>query len=139
MNSRTITAIVVAVIIIGGGIWLATRSSAPTPDTATPAPVTSGTTGTDTTGTSGGTGGSSSASGYTASDVAAHASASDCWTIVDGKVYNITSFIPSHPGGPAIIQACGKDGSSLFHSVPQHDRVNAQATLDQYFIGNLKS
>ncbi len=51
---------------------------------------------------------------YTASQVAAHNSADDCWTIIDGKVYDITSYIPRHPGGDEILRACGADGTSLF-------------------------
>lgn len=53
----------------------------------------------------------------TLASVAQHASASDCWTAIDGKVYDITSYIGSHPGGRrAILEACGKDATVLFET-----------------------
>ena len=54
-------------------------------------------------------------SGITADEVSQHASADDCWSIVDGVVYDLTQWIPQHPGGPQVIEAmCGKDGSQAF-------------------------
>ncbi len=57
---------------------------------------------------------SNAATTYTMAQVATHNSADDCWTIIDGKVYDITSYIPRHPGGDEILRACGTDGTSLF-------------------------
>jgi cytochrome b involved in lipid metabolism len=51
----------------------------------------------------------------TKADVATHNSESDCWTIIDGSVYDITSYIPRHPGGDNILSACGTDGTALFN------------------------
>jgi cytochrome b involved in lipid metabolism len=51
---------------------------------------------------------------YTLAKVAEHSSESDCWTIIDGNVYDITSYVPRHPGGDEILRACGADGTSLF-------------------------
>lgn len=76
---------------------------------------------------------------YTLSDVSKHSTSADCWTAVNGFVYNITEFIPGHPGGKEIIKACGKDGTSLFKSEREHAEQNAQATLDAYFIGTLSN
>ncbi len=50
----------------------------------------------------------------TAEEVASHDSRDDCWTVINGKVYNITGFISSHPGGDEILRACGIDATSLF-------------------------
>jgi hypothetical protein len=51
----------------------------------------------------------------TAAAVATHASATDCWTIVDGQVYDLTSWVNRHPGGEAPIESlCGQDGSAAF-------------------------
>lgn len=54
-------------------------------------------------------------------EVAARNTADDCWTIVDGVVYDITTYLPRHPGGSVIAQACGTDGSSLFNNRTTND------------------
>jgi cytochrome b involved in lipid metabolism len=68
-----------------------------TPGTVTPPPVTPPTT------------------TYTLAQVQTHNVATNCWTAINGKVYNLTSFISSHPGGPAAITGlCGTDGTAAF-------------------------
>lgn len=55
--------------------------------------------------------------GYTMTEVQKHNTASDCWAVVNGSVYNFTSWISEHPGGAqAIINMCGKDGSAAFNA-----------------------
>lgn len=52
---------------------------------------------------------------YTLAQVSVHASANDCWTVVRGNVYNVTSFVRRHPGGvESISQVCGRDGTAFF-------------------------
>jgi cytochrome b involved in lipid metabolism len=51
----------------------------------------------------------------TANEVAQHTTKTDCWTIINGKVYDITSYIPRHPGGGNILSACGTDGTAFFN------------------------
>ncbi len=42
------------------------------------------------------------------SELSTHNSLSDCWVAYDGKVYDITSFLPNHPGGiNRILPYCG--------------------------------
>lgn len=54
---------------------------------------------------------------YTLQEIQAHSDSSSCWTIVSGNVYDLTSFMDQHPGGPeAILSLCGKDGTSAFES-----------------------
>ena len=36
------------------------------------------------------------------------------WTIIEGDVYDITDYIPTHPGGQLIESIVGIDGSVLF-------------------------
>ena len=44
-----------------------------------------------------------------------HNSSSDCWTIIDGEVYDVSSYVKMHPGGEKeILKACGIDASELF-------------------------
>ncbi len=52
---------------------------------------------------------------YSMSQVARHNTASSCWTVVNGSVYDVTSFVSMHPGGPyAILTMCGADATSAF-------------------------
>ncbi len=51
---------------------------------------------------------------YTLADVAKHASPEDCWTTVNGNVYDLTPFVGKHPGGKDILKVCGIDGTKLF-------------------------
>lgn len=75
---------------------------------------------------------------YSKNDVAKHGSADDCWTIISGSVYNLTSFIPSHPGGEQIVQACGIDATSMFDAQHGYSR-QAQSELSRLKIGALAS
>jgi cytochrome b involved in lipid metabolism len=53
----------------------------------------------------------------TNADVAKHSVESDCWVVVNKNVYNITNYIPNHPGGPgAIIPLCGGDATNAFNT-----------------------
>lgn len=49
-------------------------------------------------------------------EVRRHATPEDCWTVVDGTVYDVTTFIDRHPAGGADIveHLCGKDGTADF-------------------------
>ena len=53
--------------------------------------------------------------GITLTEIATHDTATDCWSVVNKNVYDLTSYVSSHPGGSAVIKAiCGKDGSAAF-------------------------
>ena len=83
----------------------------------------------------------STGTSYTLSDVAPHNIASDCWTAINGNVYNITPFIGSHPGGPIIATICGIDGSILYNLRPNTKNTphpkQADAELVKYYVGPL--
>jgi hypothetical protein len=51
---------------------------------------------------------------YTVAQVAEHNTKTDCWTIIEGNVYDITEHIATHEGGDEIVRACGIDGTTLF-------------------------
>lgn len=75
---------------------------------------------------------------YTLSEVQQHNTESDCRTIINDKVYDITSYIPRHPGGvQKIIKICGQDGSQLF--TRKHDgNSKAQDMLARLQIGTIQ-
>ncbi|QQS22965.1 cytochrome b5 domain-containing protein [bacterium] len=78
------------------------------------------------------------ATGYTMADVSAANSGSKCYSAINGSVYDLTEWIPLHPGGAAKIQAlCGKDGSSFFNG--QHGgQAQQESALAKYKIGTLQ-
>lgn len=60
--------------------------------------------------------------------VAQHNSRTSCWSAINGNVYDLTSWIPNHPGGEqGILQLCGTDGSVKFNK--QHGDQQRQATV----------
>lgn len=80
------------------------------------------------------------ASGITAATVATHATASDCWIIVSGKVYSVASYVNMHPGGKTVItNLCGQDATSGFNTrggTGSHSN-SAKTTLGTYYVGDL--
>lgn len=92
---------------------------------------------TDTTNTNEAGGNTDATEGMTTSEVAQHGNATSCWSIINGNVYDLTSWIPKHPGGEeAILQLCGKDGSAKFNG--QHGGAALQAqVLAGFKIGTL--
>jgi cytochrome b involved in lipid metabolism len=78
---------------------------------------------------------------YTLDEVARHATANDCWLAIHDKVYDVTAFIPRHPGRGAILEGCGKDATTLFETrpmgsgTPHSDKANDM--LETYEIGTL--
>jgi len=79
----------------------------------------------------------SSERALTMAEVSTHASADNCWTVIDGAVYDVTPFVNRHPGGAAAIATlCGGDGTSLFDG--QHGSAAApNAQLDSLKVGTL--
>ncbi|CAI5484520.1 unnamed protein product [Closterium sp. Yama58-4] len=70
------------------------------------------------------------------SEVKRHKREDDAWTVVRGRVYNITPYLDFHPGGKAILmKGAGKDCTALFNKY--HAWVNAEFLLDQCFLGML--
>jgi cytochrome b involved in lipid metabolism len=60
------------------------------------------------------------------------------WSSYQGKVYNISPYLPYHPGGEGELRrAAGKDGGKLFHDV--HPWVNWENMLDGCMVGIMVS
>lgn len=74
---------------------------------------------------------------YTMADVQKHNSSDSCWTAINNEVYDVTSWISQHPGGPDKIEGlCGKDGTSAFEGQHSGDS-NPQSRLASFKIGAL--
>ena len=52
--------------------------------------------------------------GYTLEEVAQHSTPDDCWTVHEGRVYDVTEYAKVHPGGKKIFLGSGKDCTELF-------------------------
>ena len=75
--------------------------------------------------------------GYTMDKVRENNSASSCWSIISGNVYNLTQWINSHPGGQSVIRGlCGVDGTSSFNG-KHRGQGNPTSTLASYLLGPL--
>ena len=71
---------------------------------------------------------------FGALEVAAHHTPDDCWVVVNGGVYDVTSFVPRHPGGAMIYVKAGGDCTQLFES---YHPLSAAAVLRKYRIGSV--
>jgi flavocytochrome c len=72
----------------------------------------------------------------TKEEVAQHKTEKDCWCIINGKVYDVTKFLPDHPGGKkAILVFGGKDATAEFNMLHKPDVIQKYAP-DAY-IGEL--
>lgn len=72
---------------------------------------------------------------FSLAEVAKHSTKEDCWIIIQGKVYDVTKFIPKHPGGSLIYVKPGGDVTQLFNSYhPQY----VDKMLSKFEVGTVK-
>jgi cytochrome b involved in lipid metabolism len=58
----------------------------------------------------------------------------DAWTVLGGRVYNISPYLPFHPGGePELLRGAGRDGTRLFGEI--HPWVNYEGMLAACLVG----
>ncbi|KAL4600994.1 hypothetical protein ACB098_11G174900 [Castanea mollissima] len=69
-------------------------------------------------------------------EVKQHQKEGSMWTVLKGRVYNISPYMRFHPGGvDMLMQAVGKDCTSLFNKY--HAWVNAEFLLEKCLVGTL--
>ncbi|TDL19952.1 cytochrome b5 [Rickenella mellea] len=72
----------------------------------------------------------------TSSMLKEHNKRDDAWTAINGRVYNITPYMPFHPGGEKeLMRVAGRDGTKLFGLT--HAWVNVEYMLDACVVGFL--
>ena len=75
---------------------------------------------------------------YTNTDVASHNTMEKrIWISYRGDVYDITDFIPLHPGGNKILLGAGNDIELYWNFYQQHMKPYVQELFAQYKIGKL--
>ena len=73
--------------------------------------------------------------GITRADLATHNQGNDCWLLIKGEVYDVSSFINQHPGGQGIIiNNCGQEVTGIFASIHSNRAWNL---LTKYEVGSL--
>ncbi|KAI0067332.1 cytochrome b5 [Artomyces pyxidatus] len=81
-------------------------------------------------------GGASTLARITPSVLKTHNKRDDAWSAFNGKVYNITPYLPFHPGGEReLMRVAGRDGTSLFART--HGWVNVDFMMDACLVGFL--
>ena len=79
----------------------------------------------------------SDSSALTMEQVKKNNTASSCWSVINGNVYNLTNWISSHPGGSgAITRLCGIDGTRGFSNQHRGD-TQAESRLSGFLLGKL--
>lgn len=72
----------------------------------------------------------------TKEELAKHQSRKNIWLSIDNKVYDVTKFLETHPGGEEILmEYAGKDATQAFHDIGHSD--GAKEEMKRYFKGNL--
>jgi len=75
---------------------------------------------------------------YTLTEIISHNSADDCWSAVNGDVYDLSTWVSRHPGGSQkIINMCGTDASKNFNNM-HGNSAPAKAALVLLKIGKLQ-
>jgi len=73
----------------------------------------------------------------TRQEVLRHRKATDCWTIFQGKVYDVTSYLDFHPGGKdELMLGAGKDCTKEFNKI--HPWVSIEGILGRLCLGPLE-
>lgn len=78
---------------------------------------------------------------YSLADVARHHQADDCWLAIEGKIYDITSYLPDHPSAPDILTVwCGKESTLAWQNKTRGRSHSpyAQQLLGNYQIGEVR-
>jgi cytochrome b involved in lipid metabolism len=137
MKTRTSILIVIVLVLLGIGGWVYSNYHKYAPTTYVQESTDdTGTTTTTTVNTSTGTT-TPGAPAFTLAQIATHKDASSCYSVISGKVYDLTMWINMHPGGPdKILSICGIDGTAKF--MAQHHGAQKQMDiLARFYIGNL--
>eukprot|EP00698_Gefionella_okellyi_P025307 TRINITY_DN922_c0_g2_i1.p1 TRINITY_DN922_c0_g2~~TRINITY_DN922_c0_g2_i1.p1 ORF type:complete len:417 (+),score=91.39 TRINITY_DN922_c0_g2_i1:124-1374(+) len=68
------------------------------------------------------------------SEVRQHSTRDDCWMVIRGLVYNVSSYMKYHPGGVGeLMRGAGEDATELFNGV--HAWVNLDYLLGKCLLG----
>jgi len=74
------------------------------------------------------------------SELSSHNTANDCWVVFENKVYDITNFLPKHPGGIHTISPyCGSADGFEKAFLKEHRKSKVSLLMDVgVFIGDFE-
>ncbi|KAF9883891.1 Cytochrome b5 domain-containing protein 1 [Aspergillus nanangensis] len=73
------------------------------------------------------------------SEVAQHSSRKSCWVIINQIVYDFTSYVDAHPGGPqAILTYGGRDATEAFEPIHPSDTLEKHIKPES-IVGRVKT
>lgn len=110
---NTLLFAVIGVVVIGGGVWYALRTSQPSGALPTATPTSS--TPTVSSSVKFSPGATATPSGISMVQMAQHATTASCWVVIDGSVYDATPALGWHKDAAKLVAPqCGKDASVVF-------------------------
>lgn len=75
---------------------------------------------------------------YSLDDVAKHKSGDSFWIVVDKKVYDVSSYLKTHPGGAVVLKNnAGRDATKEFKEAHSPDASNVKKAMKKLLIGTL--
>ncbi|KAJ3199408.1 hypothetical protein HDU82_000440 [Entophlyctis luteolus] len=73
---------------------------------------------------------------FTRDEVAQHNKVDDLWVVIDSVVYDLSRFVPAHPGGEhVLVEIAGKDATEEFYSLHRHSVLQKYS---KFAIGSIQ-
>lgn len=74
---------------------------------------------------------------YTRQEVLGHKTLGDCWIIINGEVYNITSWLKRHPGGARILMHYAGEDATVAWTSFHNNKALSLKYMAAYHIGHI--
>ncbi|KAK6931365.1 Cytochrome b5-like heme/steroid binding domain [Dillenia turbinata] len=75
---------------------------------------------------------------YSMHEASQHNTKNDCWIVIDGKVYDVSTYLDDHPGGDdVLLEVTGKDAKEAFEDAGHSQ--DARELMETFCIGELES
>lgn len=73
----------------------------------------------------------------TKNELTEHTDETDCWLLINNRVYDISSYLKDHPGGATILlEHSAIDSTEFFHEIGHSD--TAKEKLKEFYIGDIE-
>eukprot|EP00250_Pteridium_aquilinum_P005328 c15439_g1_i1 orf=576-2006(-) len=72
---------------------------------------------------------------FSVPEIRSHSSPDNCWLVIRNSVYDVTSWVPYHPGGSLIYVNAGRDCTQLFDA---YHPLCVRVMLARFYIGEVE-